>query len=198
MEMLELELQIAEQTSEVQVARNGLLPLVDLTYTYGVSGLGGTFDDAFAMVGDNNYNDHTIGVQVQVPIGNDAARARLRRALATRLQSLATKQQRIASIRQELFNAIDQLNTNWYRILATRKAVEAAQRVLDAEIRTFTQGLRNSTDVINAQTQLADAKSALIAALADYQIAQVDIAMATGTVLGEARVDWAPTTQPSE
>jgi outer membrane protein TolC len=196
MEMLEIELQIMEQSSNVKVARNGLLPLVNLTYTYGISGLGGQFDDAWSMVRDNDFNNHTVGLAVEVPIGNEAAKSRLRRALATRLQSLATKDQRIASIRQELFNAIDQLDTNWFRILATRKAVEAAQRVLDAEIRAFTQGLRTSTEVIDAQTKLADAQTAEIRALADYQIAQVDIAVATGTVLGQAKVLWEPAPEP--
>jgi outer membrane protein len=197
MEMLELELQIAEESSNVTVARNDMLPLVNLTYTYGISGLGGQFDDAFSMVRDNDFNDHTVGLRVEVPIGNEAARSRLRRALAVRLQSLATKDQRIASIRQELFNAIDQLDTNWYRILAARKRVEAAQRVLDAEIRAFTQGLRTSTEVIEAQTRFGNAQSAEIRALADYQISQVDIAMATGTVLGEAKVGWEPVPAPA-
>ncbi len=196
MEMLELELQIAEESSNVAVARNDMLPLVNLTYTYGINGLGGQFDDAFSMVRDNNFNDHTVGLRVELPIGNEAARSRLRRALAVRLQSLATKDQRIASIRQELFNAIDQLDTNWYRILAARKRVETAQRVLDAEIRAFSQGLRTSTEVIEAQTRFGNAQSAEIRALADYQISQVDIAVATGTVLGQAKVGWEPAPQP--
>jgi outer membrane protein TolC len=190
MEMLEVELQIAEQTSEVRVARNDLLPLVNLTYTYGVSGLGGRFDEAFAMVRDNDFNAHTVGLHVEVPLGNAAAKARLRRALALRMQSLASKDQRIAAIRQELFDALDRLNTDWYRILAARKRVVAAQRVLDVEVRAFTQGLRNSTEVVEAQTRLANAQSAEVAAVADYQIAQVDIAVATGTTLGQAAVSW--------
>jgi outer membrane protein len=196
MEMLELELQIAEESSNVRVARNDLLPLVALQYTYGVSGLGGGFDEAFTMVRDKDFEDHTIGVSMEIPIGNEAAKSRLRRALATRLQTLATRDQRTAAIKQELFGAIDQLDTNWYRILAARKRVEAAQRVLDAEIRQFQQGLRNSTDVIDAQTNLANAQSAEVGALADYQISQVDIAMATGTVLGASAITWTPAPPP--
>ncbi|HMO26535.1 MAG TPA: TolC family protein, partial [Tepidisphaeraceae bacterium] len=54
------------------------------------------------------------------------------------------------------------------------------------------QGLRTSTDVLDAQTRLADARSSEIGALADYQIAQVDLAYATGTLLGAAAIEWSP------
>jgi outer membrane protein len=53
--------------------------------------------------------------------------------------------------------------------------------------------LRTSTDVLDAQTRLANAQSAEIAAITDYQIAQIDIAFATGTLLGRAGVAWQAT-----
>jgi outer membrane protein TolC len=196
MELLDLELQIAVETSNVNIAKNDLLPLVSLAYTYGVNGLGGDFSDSFAMVRDRNFQDHSVGIRLEVPIGNEAARSRLRRALAVRLQALATKEQREIQIRQELAAAIDQLNTNWFRILAAKKRTELAARVVELEIRQFNQGLQTSTDVIDAQTRLASAASAEIAAVTDYQISQVDIAFATGTVLGASRVDWQPTQAP--
>jgi outer membrane protein TolC len=196
MELLEQELQIAAETSNVTVARNDLLPLVSLAYTYGINGLGGDFGESFDMVRDRDFQNHSLGIRLEVPIGNEAARSRLRRALAVRLQALATKEQREIQIRQELAAAIDQLNTNWFRILAAKKRTELAARVVELEIRQFNQGLQTSTDVIDAQTRLASAASAEIAAVTDYQISQVDIAFATGTVLGASRVIWEPTQAP--
>jgi hypothetical protein len=35
-----------------------------------------------------------------------------------------------------------------------------------------------------------------VSAISDYQIAQVDIAFATGTVLGASHVDWQPVKEP--
>jgi outer membrane protein len=68
-----------------------------------------------------------------------------------------------------------------------------AARVVDVETRQFEQQLRTSTDVLDAQTRLANAQTDEIAAITEYQIAQVDIAFATGTLLGAARVSWQPT-----
>ena len=53
-------------------------------------------------------------------------------------------------------------------------------------------GLGTSTDVLDAQTAFADAQSAEISALAEYQIALVDLAYATGTLLGAAKVQCRP------
>jgi outer membrane protein TolC len=194
MEMLESELQIAQESSNIELARNGMLPLVSLDYTYNVPGLGGTLNEAFGMAGNHDFDSHRVGLHVEVPIGNEAAKARLRRSLLSRVQALATKEQRIAQITQEVLNALDQLEANWQRIIASRKRVIYAQRVLDVETRQFGLGLRTSTDVLDAQTKLANAQSSEISAITDYQIAQVDIAFATGTVLGASKVIWEPAT----
>jgi outer membrane protein len=198
MEMLETELAIARDTSEVAVARNAALPLVALDYTYSVNGLGPSFDESFNMLGDSDFADHRLGLRVQVPIGNQAAASRLRSALLRRLQTLATRDQRDLQIRQEVFNAVDQLEATWQRILATRQRVVLAARVVELEQRQFNLGLRTSTDVLDAQTRLANSQSSEVQAIAEYQIAQVDIAQATGTVLGASRVDWAPAQLPKK
>jgi outer membrane protein TolC len=141
----------------------------------------------------SDFVDHRLGVNLEVPIGNAAAKSRLRESMLARLQTLATVEQRELAIRQEVLNAIDQLEANWQRILAARQRVIAEARVLEVEIRQFEQGLRTSTEVIDQQTRLASAKLSEVAAVSDYQIAQVDIAFATGTVLGASRIAWAPT-----
>ena len=43
-----------------------------------------------------------------------------------------------------------------------------------------------------AANQLASAQIDEIRAVVDYQIAQTDLAFATGTLLGQSRVEWAP------
>jgi outer membrane protein TolC len=192
MEMLEAELAIASQTANIRAARNATLPLVSLDYTYNMNGLGPSLDESFELLRENDFADHRAGLRVQVPIGNQAALSRLRRAILTRVQQLATRDQRALQIRQEVFNAADQLEANWQRILASRKRVVLAARVVALEQRQFDQGLRTSTDVLDAQTRLANAQSDEVQAVAEYQIAQVDIAFATGTVLGASKVVWKP------
>jgi hypothetical protein len=46
--------------------------------------------------------------------------------------------------------------------------------------------------VLNAAATLADEQTNEVRALTDYQIAQVDLAFATGTLLGAGKIDWSP------
>ena len=197
MEMLQLEIQIAEQTSTVKVSRNSLLPVLSLQYVYGVSGLGNTAGQAFSQAYNDRPDSHSLSLQFQAPIGNEAARSQLRQALLQRMQLLESKEQQALLIRQDIGNAVDTLNTDLQRIIAAHERVVLSSRTLDVEVRQFNLGLRTSTDVLIAQTNLADAQLAEVSAVSDYQIAQVDIAFATGTVLGASHVDWQPAKSPN-
>jgi hypothetical protein len=44
--------------------------------------------------------------------------------------------------------------------------------------------------------QLAEARSALVTSITEYQNSLVDLAFATGTVLGQGAVTWTPRTNP--
>ena len=192
MEMLELELQIAEDISSIDYMHNQVLPLVTMDYRYNINGLGDSRDDSFDLMFNKRFEDHRFGVQLLVPLGNEAAKSRLRRSFYQRRQRLATRDNREALIELEVLNAIDQLEANWQRILASRQRSILDGRLFEAEKRQFELGLRTSTDVLQAQTNFADAQSAEILALAEYQIALVDLAYATGTLLGAAKVQWEP------
>jgi len=190
MELLELELRLAQDDSTIGYLENQLLPLVMLDYAYGVEGLGDSRGEAYDLLGNRRFGSQRVGVSLLVPLGNGAAESRLRQAVLSRRQRLQTKAEREALIQQEVLAACDTLETTWQRILANRQSVLLAQRLLDAERRQFTLGLNTSNDVLAAQAELADAQSAEIAALTEYQIALVDMAYATGTVLGAARLRW--------
>ncbi len=192
MELLELELQLAQDASTVDFQRNQALPLAVLDYTYTSNGLGSSYGGAFQQVEDRDFEDQRVSVRIEVPLGNQAAKSRLRRAILTRLQRSATRELRRAQIEQEVLNAVDQLEANWQRIMANRQRAILAGRTLAAEQRHFDLGLNTSTDVLDAQARLADAQSAEARSLADYQIAQIDLDFATGTVLGAANIHWEP------
>ncbi|MHC4423193.1 MAG: TolC family protein [Planctomycetota bacterium] len=192
MEMLELELALAKDISTIDFLRNQALPVVTLDYTYNINGLGATRSDAYDLLYDGKFEDHFFGLQVLVPLGNEAAKSRLLQALYLRRQRLATHERRETLIELEVLKAVDQLEANWQRILASRQNTILSGRLFTAEKRQFELGLRTSTDVLDAQTKFAEAQSSEILALAEYQIAQVDLAFATGTLLGAAKVRWEP------
>ncbi len=192
MEMLQIELQIAQNASTIDFEKNQTLPLLALEYSYGWNAVDDSYGDAFETVAERDYDSWRLGVRGEIPLGNEAAKARVHRAILNRLQSLATKAQRETLIRQEVLDAIDNLRASWQRVLASAQRVILAERTLRAEERQYELGLRTSTDVLDAQARLADAQSSEIAALTAYQVSQTDLAYATGMVLGQAQVRWEP------
>lgn len=194
MEMLELELRLAQDAIDIEFNRNQALPLVTLDYTYRVSGLDNTFRGSANSLANNNFESWTLGLSGEIPIGNEAAKARVQRSILTRLRRLNTREARAQAIRQEVYDAVDSVTAGWQRILAARQAVIAAARTLRAEQRQNEVGTRTSTDVLDAAAALAESQLAEIRAITDYQIALVDLAFATGTLLGAAKVDWAAQT----
>ncbi len=192
MEMLEVELQLAQDSSAVDYYKNQALPWVALDYSYGINGIGIARNDAYDMMSDRNFESHTAGINIVVPLGNQAAKNRLLEAQYRKRQRLFTKENRRVQIEAEVIGAVEQLESNWQSILAGRQNSILAGRLYEAEKRQFVVGLRTATDVLDAQAKFANAQSTEISALTEYQIAQVDLAYATGTLLGATKVCWEP------
>lgn len=188
MELLDAELAIAAQTAQALAARNATLPRIDVTTGWTVNGRGGTLSDSLDQTGTLDFQDYDVGVSLEVPLGNQQARSRYRAALLRRLQALATRESRILQIKQEVLDAADRLETAWHRIVAARRRVVLSARLLDAQTRQFDLGLNTGLDVSTARTNLAEAQRAEIQALTEYEIARIDLAVATGTVIGKDRV----------
>jgi outer membrane protein TolC len=192
MEMLEIELRLAQDLSTIDFAKNQALPSFVLDFQYTVNGLGPTYNRSVSVVSDMEFRDWFVRGTFEVPLGNEAAESRVHQAILRRLQRLSSKAARELAIRQEVHSSVDGLQASWQRILAARQAVILAERTLQAEQNQFRVGARTSTDVLDAATRLADAQASEIRALTDYQIAQVELAFATGTLLGASRIEWTP------
>ncbi len=190
MELLELEIQLAIDAVNVEVARNAELPVFALDFDYSFKGTGDSFSDSTSKLADNDLADWVVGATIDIPLGNHAARARFRQAVLRRTRTLATRALRELAIRQEVSDALDQLEQDWQRVLAARRETILVGRNFEAERRQFQAGVRTSTEVLEAADFLAEARTREVRALADYQVSMVNLAFATGTVLGQSRIHW--------
>ncbi len=60
----------------------------------------------------------------------------------------------------------------------------------DAELKQFNEGLRTMTEVLETLTRLGEAQIKEVRAISDYQIALVDMAYATGTLMGYSKLTF--------
>jgi outer membrane protein len=192
MDMIALELYLAADELEIELARNATLPDLALDYTYNGGAQSGHLGHAFGNMGHASYDSHSLGLSALIPIGNRVAKARVQRTRLQRLQGRLNRDRLEQSIRQQVYEAVNDLHRNWRRILAAEQGVEAARRDYEVEQSQFQLGLRTSTAVLYSATGSANAQLSRIYALADYEIAQVNLARATGTLLGHGRIQLEP------
>jgi outer membrane protein len=192
MELLEIELRLLVDATNIRFLQNQALPRLDFDATYRVHGLDDDLGGSLRTLGRRRFDSWSAGANLEVPLGNEGPRARLRQGLLTRVQRIATREARELLVRQEVNDAVDRLDAGWQRILAARQASILAARALSAEQRQFDVGFSTSTFVLDAATRLAEAQLSEIRALVDYQLAQVELAQAAGQLLTESRIVWQP------
>jgi len=163
-------------------------PDVTLNYTYTARSQDDSVGSAFGDITGNPFNDHSIGISAAIPLGNRAAEARLQRSRLEKIQDMSTRDRYRQIIRQDVYEAVSELRRNWRRILAAEQGVIAAYRDYKVEQSQFQLGVRTSTEVLFSATRLADAQLSRIRAFADYEIAQINLARATGTLLGHGQI----------
>ncbi|WP_036301422.1 TolC family protein [Methylomarinum vadi] len=190
LELLELELKLAADTSKIDYLRNQTLPLFMLDYQYGALGRDTAFGDAYGDAVSGDFQDWSIGLKFELPVSNALRESRLQRAVQQRLQRLTTKRLRELSIRREIFDALDRVDQDWQRIVVTRQNVILAGLNYQAELKQFRQGLRTMTEVLEMLTKLGEAQVREVNAIANYQVSLIDLTYATGTLLGFSKVGF--------
>ncbi|MFO7579782.1 MAG: TolC family protein [Nitrosomonas halophila] len=191
LELLELELRLAADLTRIEFLENQTLPLFTLDYSYGaLSNSRGSFSQTYEDVVHNRFNDWSIGLRFELPMTNEARRMQLQRAVQQRIQRLTTKTLQEQVVLREIYDVFDQVEQNWQRILATRQQVILAGINYEAELKQFKEGLRTMTEVLEMLTFLGEAQIREIHAVRDYQAALIDLAYATGTLLGYSRVEF--------
>jgi len=188
MEMVELEQRLTIDDLNIELARNALLPDLTLSYTYSARAQDSTLGNTLEELSDNSFDSHSVGISAAIPWGNRAAEARLQRTRLEKIQDMSERDTYQQIIRQEVYEAVSELRRNWRRILANEQGVTAAYRDYKVEQSQFQLGFRTSTDVLFSATRLADAQLSKIRAFADYEIAQINLARATGTLIGHGQI----------
>lgn len=177
------------------VARNQLLPLLDLTLTFNINGLGGNLASALGSkhhrpldeVGlfHSSYHDFSAALNFELPLGNRRARSLYTRTRLNKLSQLKQLKDMEEEIIFQVREAVRAVNTYAERVESTATARDLARERLEAEQARYRAGAGRSLDVLEAQDQLARAEADWLRALVDYRLALVSLAERQGTLLEE-------------
>jgi len=188
----------------LKVARNQILPELNLQFTYWSPGLSG---DRIIYEGDNPitgeiigkeegsgkdalrdalkqlYNNWTVGLVLSLPLSSFTTRAEYSRSKVELDQSLTKLKDLEQQISLEVRNAVRDIETNAKRFQAYRLARELAMERLEAEEKKLYVGLTTNYFVLQYQEELARQRSLELKSIVDYNLAWGRLEKAMGTSL---------------
>lgn len=176
------------------VARNQLLPQLDLRLQTRLNALDGSTRRAYEEAFGGNFVDYLVGLVFEMPIGNRAAEAGVRGAQLQRLQAATAYRQTVQSVVQEVRRAIYNLRTNYELVELERRArISATESLRSTLVRTEKTGSYDPPTVdliLNLQDRLAEAERSEAQALADYNSALAELHAALGLTLERNRIEF--------
>jgi outer membrane protein len=184
---------LARDEAQIQVARNHLLPQLDLQALYASNGLGGTtgisgtgtpissswVNQLFGF----GYPTYQAQLTLSLPLKNHAAKAEMGTALVSRRNDLYGERRVREQVLLGVNNAVHQLEQAKLTIVAGKEALDLAQKNAGAEQRKYELGSGTIFLVLEAQTELAQAQQNLLQAQVGYQRAVAAVDHATGELL---------------
>ncbi len=199
------ELSLETLDLNAKLARNQVLPQLDLKASYGFAGTGGKgeielpngdtipidsgWTDSMEQIRDADYPGWTLGLSLSLPIGNNQAQA----TLAQRRWELEQGKARLQLLRQQVIREVRQavraLDDGAAAIEAAVASRQLAERNLQAEHTKFNNGLSTNYQVLQIQQDLSDAQLAELRARIDYRKAMAGYRLSTGTFLEAFNVE---------
>jgi outer membrane protein TolC len=199
-----LEATIDTKALNLSVARNQMLPKLDLQLSYwspGISGdrilylnddpfLGqvigsvpGSSANAFRDALKFLYRNWNVGLTLSIPTSALTTRADVGYAKIEFQQGQARLKQLEQQITLEVSDAVRTIETNAKRVEAYRLATELAEKSLDAETKKLAVGLSTNYFVLDFQDRLANARSLELRAKVDYILSVERLEKAMGASL---------------
>lgn len=195
---------LARDETQIRLARNHLLPQLDLLALYASNGVGGrTGIDTIGQPLSSSWLNQMFGfgyptyeaqLTLSLPLKNRAAKAEMGSALVSRRSDLYNQRFIREQVTLDVTNAVHQLEQAKLSVAAGKEALDLAQKTMAAEQRKYELGSGTIFFVLEAQTELASAQQSLLQSEVGYQMALASVDHATGELLEPYHVQIAELT----
>lgn len=166
------------------VAKNQILPQLDVSFQYEVQGLGPRPDDSFHDLTSNRFVSYTLGVSFAYSFGERRARAAHRRAELQESQAVVALNQAADLVVEEVNQGIRQLMVRYDQLPPALDSVRSAERNLRSlQARTQKIDPNYLQTELAAVEQLASTRSTLLTVMTEYNVGIVQLEKAKGTLL---------------
>jgi outer membrane protein TolC len=172
-----------------KVAKNQMLPGLDLKASYGLNGIDKKYKDTWGKLDDADTYSWAVGLNLEVPLGNRWAKNEFSKRKMDQNKASLILEGLKQRIEVEVREATRKVNTCLKRIEATKQARLLSEQRLKAEEERLHLGLTTSVEVLRFQEGLAAAEAKEVTATIDYLKAWVTLSRVTGTAIQKNKVE---------
>jgi outer membrane protein len=178
LDLVETREEVGDAHRAASLARQNLLPQLDLNVGVTQFGNGTTFGNAIRSA------DRRVSVYLSTSYPLERSTEATSRAVAeldlsSRERTLRQKQ---LDVESEVRTAVRELERIRKSIELQKKGVEVAEQQRRLATLRYQRGLASNFDVVDAEGSLVVARSALVGLLTSYQVARIDLMRITGTL----------------
>ncbi len=173
----------------IAYARNQRWPRVDLKASFGYNGMNDDFSDSYKDYSNRDQPTYSVGLVVNVPLGDRTGRARLAEARSRKRQALLALKRSEVVLLSAFDTAQRDITNAAERIRLVQDSVSLAAASLDAQQRILGTGKTTSYEVAQAQRDLSSARSRELATLVDLNKSITQFEFVLGTIADYLRVD---------
>lgn len=157
---------------DYDAAQRNVLPQLDLVASYSTDGVRTSSIDAWRDLTSLEYPDWGLGLELAIPIGNNAARGERDRALLALEQARRFLYAAELDVAREVRASLRDLATLSQAIRASRESVRLAETQLDTERERKRVGRGTTFEVQQRTQELLDARQQLLRNQLDYRISE--------------------------
>jgi len=182
-ELPQAELDLTNAGLDVVAAKNNRLPQLDLVASYGVASLGETSSRTLGRLGDDRYDNYSVGIEFSMPILRRAEKARHRRAELGEDRALAALDNLAQAISAQARQAVIEVVAQQERLAATQQTVKGREEQLRVEEGRNRAGKTTNLDLLRVQRDFVQAQVDEATARITYAKALTALYAAEGTLL---------------
>jgi outer membrane protein TolC len=164
--------QLVDVEGDLEIARNGLLPDLNLNLSYGTSS---AIADSFSGLDWGDSESYSAGLNLEIPLDRLGRRNAFRNAeiaLDREIRALELKEQQV---RLEVQSALRQLEQLKFQLEIGSRTIESLSLTVEKAEIDQTRGTVTNRDVVEAQTALTDAKNAQLDRIVAHEIQILEI-----------------------
>ena len=166
---------VEEAQDQLRLARNKRLPTLSANAQYGLNGWEEELSDAITEMLDASLPSSFIGLNLSIPARRLASKGELGQRIASLERTKIELQSQRQSLQQQVSAQHRTLKASLIKIELAEANLKVAESTLTADRALRDAGRAIEKDVLSSANAVDEAKSQLEKALADYQLAQIEL-----------------------